>query len=111
MGTRAIIVFKDSIRENEDTLPAIFQHWDGYPSCVGERLELAKTYAWKLPRFEADDFAAAYVAVSKQPGGGDIRVFTNISECDADFVVEFSSKLEDITVNGMPLNKFKKEND
>ena len=52
----------------------IFRHFDGYPGAVVPELEDALEYAWPLPQFEADDFAAAIVAAWKPKGGGDIRL-------------------------------------
>ena len=67
MATRATITVAD---ENDSF--DIYQHYDGYPN--GEyglvrRLANAPRMAWKLPRFEAMDFAAAVVAVLKEGGG------------------------------------------
>jgi len=67
MGTRATITVVDK-NDRFD----IYQHYDGYPD--GEhglvrRLANAPRMAWKPPRFEAMDFAAAVVAVLKEGGG------------------------------------------
>lgn len=51
----------------------IFRHWDGYPDSehgVIASLGHVLPFAWPLPRFEPDEFAAAIVATWKtQPGG------------------------------------------
>ena len=77
MSTRAIYTFSD-----EDTAPIhVFKHHDGYPYASygkGEPLEAggllwikkAKELAWELPRFEADEFAASFVAANKTEAGG-----------------------------------------
>lgn len=67
MATRATI----TVADDKDSFD-IYQHYDGYPN--GEhglvrRLANAPRMAWKLPRFEAMDFAAAVVAVLKEGGG------------------------------------------
>ena len=67
MGTRAVITFKEGCESH-----AVYQHWDGDPTTVAENINRAKAFAWELPRFEADDFAAAYVAATKGKGGGNI---------------------------------------
>ena len=43
----------------------VYKHSDGYPSGAAEWIEAAKEYAWPLPRFEHDEFAAAFVAANK----------------------------------------------
>ena len=76
MSTRAIYTFSD-----EDTAPIhVYKHHDGYPyasynSGRGEAggllwIKKAKELAWELPRFEADEFAAAFVAANKTEAGG-----------------------------------------
>ena len=84
MSTRASITFKD---EHEEV--TLYQHCDGYPSGVLENLRKAKDFAWELPRFEACEFAAAYIAANKT-GPGDIYIS---SECDGRF--EYTVIVED----------------
>ena len=69
MGTRAIYIFED---EHEEV--AVYKHYDNYPLGAVDFIENAKEYAWELPRFEADEFAAAFVAANKNRKGGEIRV-------------------------------------
>lgn len=69
MGTRAVITFID-----EDNTFHVYKHWDGNPENILRCIEEAKKFAWELPRFEADEFAAAFVGATKYPGGGDIRL-------------------------------------
>ena len=68
MSTNALIYVTD----DEDTF-AIYKHWDGYPSGVQRMIENALEQAWALPRFEANEFAAALVAANK-PKEGDVRL-------------------------------------
>ena len=76
MATRALYIFKDS-----DTSITVYKHWDGYPSEDGAYSHIAKAlpYAWDLPRFEADDFASAFIAGNKPKGGGDVRCLNEAS--------------------------------
>ena len=60
MGTRAIYIFED---ENEEVWA--YKHYDNYPRGAANFIEEAKAYAWPFPRFEADEFAAAFVAANK----------------------------------------------
>jgi hypothetical protein len=43
----------------------VYKHHDGYPSGAAKAIEKALDFAWKLPRFKADEFAAAFVAGNK----------------------------------------------
>jgi hypothetical protein len=64
MGTRAVYTFID-----EDERHAVFKHWDGYPRGACRFIANALPLAWPLPRFEADEFAAAFVAANKREAG------------------------------------------
>lgn len=44
----------------------VYKHHDGYPKGAATAIEAALDFAWALPRFEADEFAAAFVAAGKQ---------------------------------------------
>jgi hypothetical protein len=60
MSTRACYTF----RSDQESFH-VYKHSDGYPSGAAEWIEAALQYAWPLPRFEADEFAAAFVAANK----------------------------------------------
>jgi hypothetical protein len=47
----------------------VYKHHDGYPTGAAEALANALTLAWPLPRYEADEFAAAFVAANKDTRG------------------------------------------
>jgi hypothetical protein len=65
MSTRASYTFKD-----EDETFHVYKHHDGYPSGAVRWIEAAVSKAWELPRFEASDFGAAFIAANKKNGGG-----------------------------------------
>ena len=80
MSTRACYTFSDDRGEVH-----VYKHHDGYPYYAyqgGEAGGLiwindAKDFAWGLPRFEADEFAASFVAANKDSGehsGGGVRL-------------------------------------
>ena len=69
MGTRAIYIFED---EHEEV--HVYKHYDNYPLGAVDFIENAKEFAWELPRFEADEFAAAFVAANKNKAGGEVRL-------------------------------------
>lgn len=68
MSTRALYTFKDSpnSKRNEDAAWNVYKHHDGFPRGAYNTINDALTYfAWQLPRFEADEFAAAFCAAGK----------------------------------------------
>lgn len=71
MSTRATYQFRDS-RGDDFT---VYKHSDGYPQGAANWLANAIPLAWELPRFEASDFAAAFIAGNKTEGGG-VRMTT-----------------------------------
>lgn len=73
MGTRCVVTFKDE--RGEQRFFSVYKHWDGNPFNIFELLHKAKDYAWKLPRFEADEFACAFIVAAKQ-GSGDVYLTT-----------------------------------
>ncbi len=88
MATRCTLTIRDRPGANQSY--SVYRHNDGYPDTqhgVLETLKLVLSYAWPLPRFEADDFAAAIIAAWKRPAyrpspttpdyiaqGGNIRI-------------------------------------
>ena len=72
MATRSNIIVQDEYSRIQ-----VYRHWDGYPKAVIPELKEALEFAWPLPRFEADDFAAAIVRAWKNEGGGHIRIDGN----------------------------------
>lgn len=85
MSTRCTLTVRD--RPGANQTYSVYRHSDGYPDTehgVIHTLRAALSYAWLLPRFEADDFAAAIIATWKQPAtrhsatyvgqGGNIRM-------------------------------------
>lgn len=75
MSTNALIyvVEQSGTFENPTKTYAIYKHWDGDPQGVQTMIERALTLAWPLPRFEADEFAASFIAANKT-GSGDVRL-------------------------------------
>ena len=70
MGTRAIYTFED-----QNDTRHIFVHYDGYPTGAAIYFEqwLNAGTSWPLPRFEADEAAAGFVAAVKD-GPGNVRI-------------------------------------
>jgi len=88
MGTRCLIKFKD-----EYNTFTVYKHWDGYPSNILPLIEKAKTKAWELPRFEADEFATAFISVAKpDKGGGDVRLCNNNADLGQEYIYTVSLK-------------------
>lgn len=61
MSTRAIYTFYG----DQDAPRHVYKHHDGYPTGACEAIEAALGFAWTLPRYENDEFAAAFVAANK----------------------------------------------
>jgi hypothetical protein len=72
MSTSATIQFID----DTNMKAAVYSHGDGYPADIHAALLKALPLAWELPRFEADEFAAAFIAGNKVRQGG-FRVIQN----------------------------------
>ena len=83
MGTRAHYIFEDDFFGTERKFP-VYMHWDNYPSVALKRIKSAEQFAWKFPRYEADDFAAAFVRANKHEGGG-LRLLSEIPRENEEF--------------------------
>ncbi len=65
MGTRAVFTFTD-----ENCTACVYVMCDGGPVSAIQQIMASLNYAWALPRFEADEFAAAFIRANKvYPGG------------------------------------------
>jgi len=63
MSTRALYTFKG---ENASDTWNVYKHHDGYPTGAARVLQIAfDHFAWQLPRYEADECAAAFCAAGK----------------------------------------------
>ena len=76
MSTRALYRF---ISYNDPVKYNVYKHHDGYPSGASEAIANAMAFAWPLPRFESDEFAAAFVAANKsrKNDGGGVRLMAS----------------------------------
>ena len=92
MSTRCTIAVHDKF----DTF-TIYRHCDGYPDTAGgvlATLPEAFEFAWRPPRFEADDFAAAIVRAWKTPGGGNIYLTnSHDSHGDTEYMYDITQDL------------------
>jgi hypothetical protein len=87
MSTRAAYSFKDQNDEFH-----IYGHCDGYPSGAVDMIQAAIAKGWSWPRFEAGEFAAAFVAANKT-GEGEIRIIRHYAHIgDLDYRYEISQK-------------------
>ena len=86
MGTRAVYFFEE--RLDDDSYYGVYKHYDGYPQGAADHIEKAKAYAWPLPRWEADEFAAAFVAANKNPKGGEVRLLPNFEHTSIPMMME-----------------------
>jgi len=67
MSTRALYTFKGETAKDSWN---VYKHHDGYPTGAAGFLQDTLKHAWELPRYEPDEFAAAFCAATKQGGGG-----------------------------------------
>lgn len=74
MSTRGLYTFIDS----DGSEFTVFKHWDNYPEGAHLFIQKALALAWDLPRYEADEFGAAFIAANKK-GGGDLRLLNEAS--------------------------------
>lgn len=77
MSTRGMFQFRDG---GNAEVHSVYSHYDCYPEGAAEQLRKALVFAWKEPRFEADEFAAAFVAANKPAVGGNIRLVPSNEE-------------------------------
>jgi len=88
MSTRACYSFSDN-----EQIYYVYKHHDGYPEGAIEAICRARLFAWELPRFEADEFAAAFIAANKGKTGGGIRLTHHWNNhCDLEYFYEITSK-------------------
>ena len=106
MSTRACYTFRDGDEEYH-----VYKHHDGYPTGAAEFIIAALKYAWELPRFEADEFAAAFVAANKHgargvvPQGGGVRLMKTgdirqVAPWDIEYRYEIEPKGQSLQVKG-----------
>lgn len=62
MSTRAVYTF---FGDHDEAPRHVYKHSDGYPTGAVQWITAALCFAWKLPRYENDEFAAAFVAANK----------------------------------------------
>jgi len=91
MSTQALFTFRDA-----NSSFNVYKHHDGYPEGAVLAINNALSYAWPLPRFEADEFAAAFVAGNKGGGGGVYLMpsgaWRKVISCDIEFRYEVTLK-------------------
>lgn len=85
MSIRAVYTFRDS----DGGIFAVYKHHDGYPAGAAEFIEKAKALSWGAGRFDASEFAAAFVAANKT-GAGDVYLskgYRAHGDIDYDYVI------------------------
>ena len=82
MSTRGIYHFRD---DKESETYHVYKHHDNYPSGAYGFIKAALTRAWPLPRFEADEFACAFIAANKESAGGVRLVPHGVTDMGQDY--------------------------
>jgi hypothetical protein len=85
MSTRGAYVF-----EYQYNGVCVYRHCDNYPSGAAAAIQAALGYSWSLPRWEIDEFAAAFVAANNPKSGGGIRLISG----DRNGWMDFAHDLE-----------------
>lgn len=102
MSTRAKYTFLDSNSKH-----SVHISWFE-PRKADKYIKNALKKAWELPRFEADEFAAAFVAANKRNDGpvqgGGVRLIDPAFEIENDFQYEVSCKDGQIWVKAFYLD-------
>jgi hypothetical protein len=83
MGTPAQITFKDA----NDSIRIICND-DGHPETIASRISNSYKVAWPVGRYDATEFAAAFVATNKTRAGGVYIVNKGIYVADYRYVVK-----------------------
>jgi len=95
MGTRSIWTFAEMSRTPPQEMH-VYKHWDGYPTGAVAFIVAAflSGKAWPLPRWEANEFGAAFIAANKE-GDGDFRLATSRHEAaDVEYGYTLSATLD-----------------
>lgn len=104
MSTRALYTFKAGPDDAGHDWN-VYVHYDGYPGNLREgacaKILAALKLAWELPRYESDEFAAAFIAANKSRPGG-VRLMPqgnplevavkNCSDIEFRYVVQYVGK-------------------
>lgn len=85
MSTRAVYTFIDTSGRYH-----VYKHHDGYPTGAADFIARAKSNAWSLPRFEADEFGAAFIVANKGDSGGVHLTKSYKAHGDLDFRYEIT---------------------
>jgi hypothetical protein len=65
MSTRALYTFKAGPGHEWEMDWNVYKHHDGYPTGAADAILHALPRAWPLPRYESDEFAAAFIGGNK----------------------------------------------
>jgi hypothetical protein len=102
MSTRAVYTFKDNRGSH-----SVYKHYDGYPEGALSFIKEAKKYAWELPRFDASEFAAAFIAANKNEAGGDLYLtYGHEEHGDLDYRYEISADKDKLLVKVFKVEEY-----
>lgn len=82
MSTRGIYTFKEPGQSHH-----VYVHHDNYPQGAAEKFQkaLKSGLCWPLPRFEADEFAAGFIAANKDQPGNFRLANSRTAACDVEY--------------------------
>lgn len=89
MSTRAIYTFEDGQDERH-----VYIHHDGYPTGAADKIRAWQVsgLSWPLPRFEADEAAAGFIAANKTLAGSVRVAASRTGAIDVEFGYRFTLK-------------------
>ena len=96
MGTHGLFSF-----EEDDEAFSVYVHWDSYPEGAADKLNktLESLKIWPLPRYEADEFAAGFIAANKvNPGGFRLANFDDSIDHQYQYKIWQDEKSHDLMI-------------
>ena len=82
MVTRGVYTFKEKGQAWH-----VYVHWDSYPTDAACKFQATLTSGkvWPRPRYEADEFAAGFIAANKDKSGNIRLLKGRTSACDVEY--------------------------
>ena len=93
----------------------VYKHSDNYPSGAAVFIQNALKFSWELPRFEADEFSASFIADNKKEEG-DVTLMhelrgdetsriASLREIGIEYLYEISCKDNNLHVKAIDIRK------
>jgi len=108
MGTRAVYIFEKGYKKTH-----VYKHDDNEPNEGIQYIKNAFKFSWELPRYEPEEFAAAFVAANKKEPG-DISLIDHVPSVNYLYKVTYQQsqlwlQIFDYVANDIVYNGFLKD--